>query len=228
MVPAHRTVLWRAAALVLLAAFIIAVVIGCRTGSTSTPPSSSTPATFSFRAVFSGGSGHTETAHFITYGDWGFYWSCDPGTDDGSGDYVPFSLVIRVMTGGQSPVVAPVVATTCENPSDSHSAGTVEVHQSGEQWLDVVAGVVASGAGGTWSVNVSVPQSDIGAELVSTSLCRLPCRSGGALRAQQEPLAVSIQPGAFSYPVASESCRLFVSPPGSEPDATAERDTTTL
>jgi hypothetical protein len=48
------------------------------------------------------------------------------------------------------------------------------------------------------------------------------------VQAQQEPLAVSIQPGALSDPVASFRYRLFVSPPDSEPDTTAERDTTTL
>ncbi len=148
----HRT-----AALVLLAAAMLAVFAGCNSGSSST---STTPSSRRL-AIFRGGSGNTETAHFITDGDWELYWTCDPGLDSGTGDYVPFSLWISVMNGGPSLVMTPV-NTTYENPSDSHSVGTVEVHQSGEQWLDVAAG----GAGGNWIVIVSVPQSDTGAKLV--------------------------------------------------------------
>jgi hypothetical protein len=153
MVLAHRTVHWTVA-LVLLAAAMLAAFAGCSSGSSST----STSPSFRTIATFRGSTGRSETAHFITTGDWELYWTCDPTSYNGSMQ-VPFPLIIYVMNGGPRPVATPV-DTGCVNWS--LSVGNVDVHQSGEQWLTVVAG----DPGGTWLVMVSVPQSDTGEQLV--------------------------------------------------------------
>jgi hypothetical protein len=150
---------YRAVALVLLAATMLAVFAGCDSWSTSI--STSTPPSSRELAIFRGSSGNTETAHFITNGLWEMYWTCDPGPSG-----YPFSVRISVMNGGPSPVMTPV-ATTCDNPSGAGSVGTVDVHQAGEVWLDVAASA-DSDDGGTWIAIISVPASDMGAQLVSS------------------------------------------------------------
>jgi hypothetical protein len=143
MALAHHTVRWTAA-LVLLAAYMLVVVVGC--DSRPRAPSLRTLTGFT-------GTGDGETAHFVTNGDWVLSWACvSPDIQ-----IFPFGLTISVMKAGPSLVMSPV--ETCENPS---SAGNFAVHQSGEQWL--VVGT--SNSGGSWLLGVNVPQSDTGAELV--------------------------------------------------------------
>jgi len=139
---AHRAV-HRAALILITVGAMLVMLAGCDSGSGPTPLRNLVTFT---------GTGDRTTVHFVTNGDWVLSWTCDP-TMSGT-RYAPFDLHISVVNGGTFAMVWRVVST-CETAS---SAGNVDVHESGVQWLIVGAGDQSAG----WTLCVNVPQSDTG------------------------------------------------------------------